>query len=238
MELPETTKDITVEWLNEVLHENGFLGDTKITSLEQEKVGVGQGFNSDLAKLILRFDRDSKNLPKTIVAKLPPSDEAIRNVLTANKAFEREIRFYQEVAPNISVRTPRVIYSGMDPDRQRYVILMEDCSYATPAEPDLQGLTYEETRIVVSKIADFHARWWKADTLTSLSWVPKLRDVVIRNANTGNTARAVWDACNKLEDFRKKLPDGGWEAGLKIVEQRNWLNNNLPEDKLTLLHGT
>ena len=238
MELPETTKDITLEWLNEVLHENGFLGNANITSLEQAKVGVGQGFNSDVAKLILHFDRKAINLPNTIVAKLHPSDEALRKRLAANDVFEREIRFYREVAPNISVRTPRFIYGGVDPDRQRYVMLMEDCSYATPAEPDLQGLTYEETKIVVLKLADFHARCWKADTLPFLSWVPKMKDNLVRSLSTGITARAMWDACNKLEDFRKKLPDGGWEAGLKIVEQRNWLNNNLPEDKLTLLHGT
>lgn len=237
MELPETTKGISVEWLNEVLHENGFLGDSNITLVVPDKVGVGQGNNSDIAKLALNFDQNGKNLPKTIVAKLPPSDETVRKRLIAARVFEREIRFYREVAPRISIRTPKLIYGAVDTDKERATILMEDCSYATPAEPELEGLNYEETKIAVSKIADFHAQWWKAETLAALSWVPNMKEAGIRNAKVGNTMRLEWDACNKREDFRSKLPDGGWEAGAKIIEQLDWLVNSLPEDKLSLIHG-
>ncbi len=64
MELPETTKDITVDWLNQALHENGFLGNANIVSLEHEPIGVGQGFLSDMARLTLAYDRDAPICPE------------------------------------------------------------------------------------------------------------------------------------------------------------------------------
>ena len=36
MKLPATTKDISVEWLNEALHENGVLGNSNIVSVKHE----------------------------------------------------------------------------------------------------------------------------------------------------------------------------------------------------------
>ncbi len=81
MELPETTKDITVDWLNQALHENGFLGDASIVSLEQEPIGVGKGFLSDMAKLTLTYERDAPHLPGTMIAKLPPSYPSARETV-------------------------------------------------------------------------------------------------------------------------------------------------------------
>ena len=233
MELPETTKNITVLWLNEVLHENGFLGSANIVSLKREPMGVGAGFMSDMAKLTLSFDRDTQHLPKTMIAKLLPSYPSARELAIRLNYFEREIRFYTELAPESPIRTPELIYGAMDSENKRYVMIMEDCSYCTPADQQ-QGLTYEQTKIVVSKMADFHARWWDDENLDSLQWMPTQKNQVTANIDM---MRASWDACAKIEEFRKALPEGGWEAGLKICEQRPWLVKSIPGDKLTIIHS-
>ena len=67
MELPATTKDITVEWLNEVLHDNGLLGDTDIISIDKEQIGVGEGFMSDIVKLHLTYNNLMTDLPETMI---------------------------------------------------------------------------------------------------------------------------------------------------------------------------
>lgn len=237
MELPETTKDITVDWLNQALHENGFLGNANIVSLEQEPIGAGQGSISDIARLTLVYDRDAPHLPGTVIAKLPTSYPPIRELGMRAKPniHEREIRFYKEVAPQSPLRTPGLIYGGIDSENQRYVLLIEDCSRYTPADPRLEGLTYEQTKIVALKLADFHARWWDAENLLSFPWMQKLRgsDLTVRLTEG---FRAMWDICAQLEDFRLVLPDGGWEAGLKMYQQRQWLLENMPGDKLTIFH--
>lgn len=38
------------------------------------------------------------------------------------------------------------------------------------------------------------------------------------------------------DEFKKALPAGGWEAGLKIGEHYRWLYEGMPDDNLTLCH--
>jgi len=235
MELPSTTKDITVDWLNQALHENEFLRNANIVSLNHEPIGVGQGFLSDMAKLTLAYDGDVPHLPETMIAKLPTSYQSAREIALRTNMYEREIRFYNEIAPKSPIRTPGLIYSAIDSENQRYVLLMEDCSHYTAADPQLEGLTYEQTKIIALKIADFHARWWDDENLFSFPWVLKIKEPDMAAMFIDNF-RAYWNACAQIEDFRKVLPDGGWEAGLKINEQRPWLIENAPDDKLTIFH--
>ncbi len=235
MELPGTTKDITVDWLNQVLHENGFLGDADIVSLEQEPIGVGQGFLSDMTKLTLAYDRDAPHLPGTMITKLPPSYPSARELVMRRNIFEREIWFYNEIVPQSPLRTPGLIYGGIDSENQRYVLLMEDCSHYTPADPQLEGITYQQMKIIALKMADFHARWWDDENLFSFPWLVNRKEPE-QMAFSINFLRNSWDACAQIEDFRQALPDGSWEAGLKFYEHLPWLVENMPEDKLTIIH--
>ena len=114
MELPATTKDITVEWLNEVLHENGFLGDSNIVSIQHEQIGIGEGFMSDIARITLGYDKPENGLSNTIVAKLPTSFPAARLIGVRDNFYTNEIRFYTDVAPMVPLRTPELIYSCID----------------------------------------------------------------------------------------------------------------------------
>ena len=112
VELPATTKDISVEWLNEVLHESGFLGTAKIVSLKPEQVGVGEGFMSDIARLYITYDGESSLLPGSMIAKMPTDYEPMRQVIIRRGVFEKEIRLYTEVLPKSPIRTPRLYFGG------------------------------------------------------------------------------------------------------------------------------
>ena len=234
MELPETTKDITVGWLNEVLHENGLLGNAKIVSLAVEQIGVGRGLVSDIAKLNLDYDTKTANLPKTMIAKLPPSLPASQEFAMSNNIFEREIRFYLEVAPSSPIRTPKLLYGAVDSKNQRYVLLIEDLSSYTPADPELRGLSYEQTRIITLKIADFHVRWWNSQEARLFAWLPTRKDTMRRQAQR---VMARWDDCCRMQYFMDALPSGGFDAGHKLMERFLWLAGDMPEDKLTIIHG-
>jgi hypothetical protein len=187
-----------------------------------------------MAKLTLTYDRNDPNLPTTTIAKLLPSRESARETVQRLNVFEREIKFYTDVAPMRSIRTPKLFYSAIDVEKQRYVMLLEDCSYAAEADSDLQGLTLEQTKIIVSELADFHSRWWNAETNHPFSWMPKVKE---RLKAALPRFRPSWDASAKLEIFRNALPEGGWEAGIKMCEQRSWLIDDIPESNLTIVHN-
>ncbi len=231
--IPGQTKDITAEWLNEALHANGFLKDARIVSLEHEPIAAGQGFMSDMAKLTVAYDREALNLPTTMIAKLPATYESARTVAMQLNLYEREIRFYQEAAPKSPIRTPGLICGEVDAANQRYALLLEDCSHCEQLDQTV-GIDYEQAKLAALKLADFHARWWDADDLGSFDWLPRPNDPVVMALI--DIFKACWDACAQNEGFRKMLPAGGWEAGLKLSEHYAWLIEDIPENNLTLSH--
>ena len=121
MDLPETTKDITASWLDEALHDNGYLKAENIVSIKHEAIGIGEGFLSDMARLTLEYDRENPDLPKTMIAKLPTSHQSSRTIAMALRLYEREIKFYLEVAPISPIRTPGLIYAAIDSEDKKYV---------------------------------------------------------------------------------------------------------------------
>ena len=231
--IPATSKDITANWLNEVLHESGFLKDVNITSIGYEQWGVGEGFVSDMARLTLNYDREAPLLPRTIVAKLPTSFESAHAVAMLFNLYEREIRFYTEVVPQSPIRTPALVYSDVDLEEKKYILLLEDCSCYEQVD-QLQGLNHEQTRQVALMLADFHAHWWDRENLLSFPWMP---------TNKGESAWALvdtykgyWDASVQMPDFVAALPEGGYEAGAKLRESYQWLIETGADDHLTISH--
>ncbi len=232
MELPETIQDITAEWLNQALHENGFLNDAAIISVGTEPIGIGQGFSSEMARLKVTYEGNQPHLPATMIAKLPTSYAGISKLTRIANFYEREIRFYLEIAPRSPIRTPGLIYGGVDSENGRFVLLLEDCARYVLADPGMTGLDYEQTRLITVNMADFHTRWWDAPDLLSFPWMPKA------HIDTGGRLfRKSWDACIQMDEFKKILPEGGLAAGARINEHYSWLMDNAPKDKLTIQHN-
>jgi len=231
--IPARSADITAEWLNQALHQSGFLKDANITSIGYQQWGTGEGFVSDMARFTLTYDRAAPGLPASLVAKLPTSFESAHAMAMLFNIYEREIRFYAEAAPRSPIRTPELIYCDVAPENQRYILLMEDCS-CYQAVDQIEGLTREQVEQVALMLADFHARWWDADDLYSFPWMP---------TNTGPVAwalvdafRGYWDFSVQVPGFVDALPEGGREAGDRIREQYHWLIETGANEHLTIAH--
>jgi hypothetical protein len=231
--IPGGLKEVTADWLNGALHKTGLLKDIDILSLEIQPMGVGEGFQSDMARLIPRYSRDASSLPRTMIAKLPTSYEPANAVAVLFNTYEREIRFYAEVAKHSPLRTPRLIYCDFDAALKKYALILEDCSCYTQID-QIKGLDYEMTKTVALKVADFHARWWDSPELQKFTWMPKPGDALF-TAFMG-FYRSCWDVAVQSPDFLAALPPGGREAGLKIYEHFPWLIETTPNNHLTIAH--
>ena len=234
MELPATTKDITVEWLNEVLHENGFLGDSNIVSIQHEQIGIGEGFMSDIARITLGYDKPENGLSNTIVAKLPTSFPAARLIGVRDNFYTNEIRFYTDVAPTVPLRTPELIYSCIDEETQNYILLLQDYSHCKKFDM-ATGANEEQARFIISKLVDFHASWWDANNLYSFQWMRKPDNSVdeIMAKRVGNSI----DICLEIEGIEDFLPAGSLEILKKIQEYYEWLLESERTSNLTIRHG-
>jgi len=232
--IPKRTKRIRAEWLNEVLHESGYLKDVNIESIFREPCGEGEGFMSDMARLTITYDKESPELPKTMVVKMPTTFRTALAVALQYNLYEKEIKFYTEIAPKSPIRVPNLIYSDYDSEAKKYILILEDCACYYMVD-QIEGLNYEQTKQAINLIADFHARWWDSPDLFSFDWIPKPKDEFFKTSII-ETFHSSWDLAVKSEKFLGMLPEGSREVGEKIYKQFPWILDNVPENNLTLIH--
>ena len=125
--IPERLDDLTPAWLTDALRESGELAaDASVTSVEREMLGEGAGFLGDIARLSLSYTGGEG--PAAVIAKLPKlSNRAMGELLGA---YERESCFYDELAADLPLTTPRMYYGDFDRDlaseRQEVALKLAD----------------------------------------------------------------------------------------------------------------
>ncbi len=130
--VPAKWQDITADWLTEALNASGATGKARVTSVTLTPMGVGEGFVSDMVRLVPTYDHPGPTPPATMVAKMPVSYGPALEVARLFRLYDREIRFYSPVAPGSPIRVPRALYPASEPEMERYILIMEDCAHCRP----------------------------------------------------------------------------------------------------------
>src|SRR3970040_2323114 len=113
--IPANTSEITADWLTAALGSRGHLGGAKVVRFECEVIGEGVGFVGELSRISLEYDREAPSPPASLIAKLPTSFELSRQIAVQFQFYARENRFYEEIAPLLSLRVPKAYYSAGNP---------------------------------------------------------------------------------------------------------------------------
>jgi aminoglycoside/choline kinase family phosphotransferase len=158
---------LTPEWLTDALAAAGVLDGARVTALEQRPLGTGQ--MCDSLRLALTYDR-ATTAPTTMVAKLPAADETSRNTAKALRSYENEVRFYQQLAPGLPVRTPAVYHADIDVETASFVLLLEDLAPGEVGD-QLAGCSPEVAAIAVDELVRLHAPRWDDPALDELEWL-------------------------------------------------------------------
>ena len=169
--LPRTIAEITPSWLTWALRSGDYLAQANIVAITAQAIGQEVGFLDGLARLHLTYDHDEGGAPTSVVVKIPSGEAAYRQIGNRYHAYEREIRFYDEVAPSSPVRLPRCFYRGMDQAADAYLLVLEDLG-AMSAGDQVQGLTQAQAQAAVEAIGKLHACWWETPALETLDWMP------------------------------------------------------------------
>ncbi|MFQ5696777.1 MAG: phosphotransferase [Myxococcota bacterium] len=114
--IPSQVEHLTPEWVTSALRAGGFLDTARVARIEREILGQGEGFIGTIVRLRITLDRPERAAPKTLIAKLPISIAQNRTLGEMGGTYEREIRFYQALARDVGIRTPRCYYAAMDPN--------------------------------------------------------------------------------------------------------------------------
>jgi aminoglycoside/choline kinase family phosphotransferase len=157
---------LTPEWLTAALRSSGCLDGTVI---DTAITPVGTGQMCDSVRIALTYDSNT-SAPASLVAKLPAADETSRATAVALRNYEKEVRFYQELAPLLDVRTPLVFHAALDPSLSSFVLLLEDLAPATVGD-QISGCTVAEAHRAIAELTRLHAPRWGDTSLAQLPWL-------------------------------------------------------------------
>lgn len=155
-DLPTTVDELTAEWLTAALRDRGSIDPgTSVLAVRSEPIAEGVGFLSYLHRLHLTFDGAG---PATLVAKLP-TDTPYLQLAQATGAYDREVEFYAQVAPQAPLRAPRAHVARRAPQSTSFVLLLDDLGHLAGADHVI-GLTVDQAGRVLDELAPFHAWGW------------------------------------------------------------------------------
>ena len=199
-----TSESVTIDaidagWLSAALQ-------VPVRDVEVAPVAVGEGFMSELARVAIDYDDavSQSRLPPSVVAKTPsrePGSVALGQLL---RLWEREARFYLDVAPRLPVRTPQCYYAGGNEQSGLWSLLLEDLGELQIGD-QVAGATQQQAETAVDWLARFHGQAANEPALQQLPWLP---DVATDPMYQGlqPMLEAVWPAF--VEKFGECCPEG------------------------------
>jgi hypothetical protein len=190
--LPTTTSEITTEWMTDALRGSGTIGaETSVASIVVDPGAAGVGFMGEVSKVGVVYEGAPTDAPTSMIAKFPTGSPEVRAMMHPTRIYEREHRFYAELAPKSSLRTPAVYHVTCEtadaPDDERYMLLLEDLSALTLGD-QLGGLSPEQAERALVALAGHHAAFWGGAGLEHADFVP------IINGPLNQSGAAIYDA--------------------------------------------
>lgn len=232
MHIPRTLDQVTPTWLTAALREGGHMTTGEVTAAEAKTLEAGVGFVGQVARVHAEYGPGAGTLPSSYIIKLPSTSEEIRALMRPFRIFEREIRFYTEIAGRISLPVPRCWYSACDVANDAYVLLLEDLAPCRTGD-QLAGCTLDEARMILPELARFHARWWDDPELQRYDWLFAVNDPVQRGAQA--IYQGAWPAF--LERFGQRLPAAMVEIGERYGRHLHAVQDRLAAMPNTIQHA-
>lgn len=168
--LPADPFSVTADWLDRVLPAE-VLGGASLDAVTPVDIGSGTGIFGEIARLDLRTTGGDGSAPASLVVKMACTEPSNLDVALTLGIYERELTFYERVAPTTNLRVPACHHAGRADDG-RFVLVLEDLSSTFDVGDQVVGATLGQAESVVDALAPFHARWWEHDELAAMSWLP------------------------------------------------------------------
>lgn len=232
--IPSSPEELTPQWLTRALREGANVKTASVESLDIEPgIQEGTGFMGELALVTPHYDRDEEGAPQRLVAKLPTQVRENREIADKFRFYERETRFYEEIADEVELRTPRRYYSAVDPKTQDYVLLLEDLAPARVGD-QLEGCSPQEAELCLRNLAEFHAKWWESPRLAEIDWMPFTNDPLIAESAQDSYLEA-WEPF--IDYVGDRLPDSIRQVGERFGQNVIKMMDRFGAPPRTIIHG-
>ncbi len=125
-EIPGSFDDITPAWLTDALRSGGHLPTGSVRSIRRERIGEGSGFMGQISLLVVDYVGAAAETPSSFVVKMAADPGPNRDMGVNYRIYEKESRFYAELAPQVDLRTPTPYVNRFDPESHSFVLLLEN----------------------------------------------------------------------------------------------------------------
>jgi hypothetical protein len=231
MQIPAGPDDLSTNWVRTCLLEAG-VDAQSLLSVTSERIGTG--LVGENYRLTLTWDGPvPDDAPTTLVAKLPASDPTSRATGIALRNYEREVRFYAEVASTVPTRLARCFGASWDEGDGSFVIVLEDLAPGEVGD-QLRGCTVEQAETAIDVAAAIHSSHWGSPQLETYStWMS-----VPADDERAALLEMMWTAA--WPQFLERHPDKLGADERSLAEHlggglRGWLTGR--SAPLTLTHG-
>ena len=160
LEVLRTPEELTPEWLAAALDSGA------IESLQLRKIGTGQ--MSETTRVAITYAGEEKG-PASVVLKTPSTDEGSRTTGVGLGIYDREVRFYRELAPRIGGPLADCHFAAIAPDGS-FTIVLEDLEPASQGD-QIAGCTVEQARLAIDSLAQLHAPVFGDPQLGATPWL-------------------------------------------------------------------
>ena len=156
----ERPTDLTVEWLSAAL-------DVPVSDFAFERIGTGQ--MSECYRVSLTY-ADGDGGPNSLVLKVAATDPVSRQTGLALGLYEREVRFYTDIAPQIDGPVAPCHHAAYDAQRGAFHLLLGDAGPATVGD-EIHGATVEQATLALTELGRVHAPLLGDTAMASVDWL-------------------------------------------------------------------
>ena len=234
IDVPAQTEDATPAFVTKALREGGILdAATVVAEVEHEPIGVGVGIVGQLARLTLRYDGTAAGAPGTVILKLPSQFPENRAVGDHFNFYEREGRFYEQLAGKLPVRAAQCYWNLIDTERGEFGLLLEDFGSRTMIS-QVAGVGADRAEQALVSLAGLHRELWESPALDGFTWMPHFDDPI--NLSAGQSYREAWPLF--VERVGPVLPEGAVALGERIKESfEAMMHESSSASPKTVIHG-
>lgn len=204
-------EELTPEYFTSIL-------GLKIVEVAQTRIGDG------LVGLNVRCRLTGLDGTKrSVVAKLPSPDDTSRATALALGNYLREVRFYQELAATVAMRTPACFDAEWHPDTGDFVVILEDMAPAVQGD-QVAGCSIAQATLALVELAKLHASRWNDESLYEVDWLQR------RDPESAPMLQAMYQALwpgflerlgHNLTPSQRKLGERLGSSMVTWVEQRH-----------------
>lgn len=233
LRIPAGPEEMTADWLTHALRQGGALREAQVKGFDVDAISEGVGLIGQVLRIRPRYDRREEGAPSSLVAKFPAPVPENREIGRLFRFYEREVRFYQELAGRVGIATPRPYYAAMDLERGDYALLLEDLAPGRRLGDQVASCPLEDAELAVREAARLHATWWQHPRLSELEWMPFVNDPVNKAAQ-----QQFWQSWEPfMQRFADRVPPWLPEAARKLGENIEAILDDFAREPRTILHG-